>query len=333
MIVADAIRNETELIQTYLAPLTAGAPGACNLTDDAALLPIEPTADLVVTTDPIIAGVHFFADDRPEDIAWKALAVNVSDLAAKGATPVAYTLALAFPAAPERAWMAGFARGLAEAQAAFGFHLIGGDTDRTPGPLSIGVTAFGATPKGAMVKRQGAAPGDVIFVTGSIGDAALGLDLRRGAATFKPALSATDVDYLIDRYLRPQPRLSLTLALRAHARAALDVSDGLAQDLGRLVEGLGADVAFEKVPLSDAGRRALAFDPRLTERIVGGGDDYEVLGAAPVERADQLVAAARSAGVTIALIGVVSEAPGVRISDSDGAQITPKRRGYDHFSG
>ena len=171
------VANETELIQTYLAPLAAGFPGALGLADDCALIASDAAHDLVVTTDPIIAGVHFFASDRADDIAWKALAVNVSDLIAKGAAPLAYTMAIAFPQAPDRSWMAAFADGLKAAQLAFGCQLIGGDTDRTPGPLSISITVFGQVPCGQMIKRSSARQGDHVFVTGTLGDSALVTEL------------------------------------------------------------------------------------------------------------------------------------------------------------
>ena len=190
------VESESDLVQTYLAPLAAGMPGAFGLRDDAAVLPNEPGADLVFSSDPIIAGVHFFADDRPVDIAWKALAVNVSDVAAKGAKPIAYILNLALPEAPKRAWMAEFARGLAEGQAAFGCRLIGGDTDRTPGPLSIGITMIASLPSGRFRSRHAATPGDHVFVTGTIGDAALGLELRRDLSLFADALTDADRSFL-----------------------------------------------------------------------------------------------------------------------------------------
>jgi len=329
IVVGAGIENESELIQTYLAPLASKVPGAFGLTDDAALLSIEPGTDLVVTNDPVIAGVHFFASDKPENIAWKALAVNVSDLAAKGADPRAYLLALAFPGPPERDWMAAFAQGLGAAQQAFGCHLIGGDTDHTPGPLSIGVTAIGTVPKGAFVQRRGAKAGDHVFVTGTIGDAALGLAIRRDPRLFDHILSDADKNLLVDRYLRPQPRLGLVEALRKHASAALDISDGLLKDLARLSGPLGLELKLEALPLSAPARAALASDGRVANLILGGGDDYELLVAvAP----DQMAAFVRSAGrLSVSDIGVLQTGVPITVIGRDGVRLEPDRAGYDHF--
>ncbi|MGQ0457725.1 MAG: thiamine-phosphate kinase [Hyphomicrobium sp.] len=328
----DRIANETELIQTFLAPLAAGAPGAFGLGDDAAVLSVAPDQDLVVTTDPVIAGVHFFADDRAEDIAWKALAVNVSDLAAKGADPVAYTLALAFPEAPERAWMSRFAQGLHEAQTVFGCHLVGGDTDRTPGPLSVGVTAFGAAPKGRVIRRSGARDGDRVFVTGTLGDAALGLRVRRERARFEGALSAADEALLVDRHLRPRPRTALVGALRSYARAALDVSDGFAKDLARLAGPHGAKVFFAALPLSPPASKALRADAQVAQTIVSGGDDFEILIAVAPESAADFAAMATTLGVRVSEVGAIGGAAGVTIIDADGRAMALANAGYDHFS-
>ncbi len=329
----DRIRNETDLIQTYLAPLAHGMPGAFGLGDDAALLSLEAGIDLVISTDPIIAGVHFFPTDRADDIAWKALAVNVSDQAAKGAEPLAYTMALAFPAAPERAWMSAFCDGLASAQAAFGCRLIGGDTDHTPGPLSIGVTAFGTVPRGAFVARRGARAGDHVFVTGTIGDAALGLALQRYPGLHAEALTAGDRSFLIGRYLRPNPRLALTAVLRAHASAALDVSDGLVKDLARLAGGLGLSMALSDVPLSPPARAVVAIDHRALASVLSGGDDYEILVAVAASQVAAFRHAVLLTGVSATELGVLQPQPGIRIFDDEGGILGLEQTGYDHFQG
>ena len=327
------ITNETELIDTYLVPLAAGYPGAFGLKDDAALIESEPGFDLVVSTDPIIAGVHFFGDDDARDIAWKALAVNCSDLAAKGAEPIAYAMALAFPEAPKHAWMADFSAGLAAAQAAFGCHLIGGDTDHTPGPLSISITAFGRVPRGQMVRRGLASAGDHVFVSGTLGDAALGLKLRRSPDVFADSLPALHRQHLLDRYLRPQPRLALASTLRTYASAALDVSDGLIKDAGRLAASAGARLTIQSadVPLSQAARAALAGDDCLWQSIVAGGDDYEILCAVPAAHVSAFVEAARAAPSIVTRLGVLEVGSGVSLNGPAGTPLQFSQLGYDHF--
>jgi thiamine-monophosphate kinase len=327
----DRIADETDLIQTYLAPLARGAPGAFGLRDDAALLSPEPGTDLVVTSDPIIAGVHFFPTDSPADIAWKVLAVNASDLAAKGARPLAYMLNLALPEAPSREWMRAFAEGLRLAQESFGCHLIGGDTDMTPGPLTIGVTIIGSLPSGTFVHRQGAASGDHVFVTGTVGDSALGLAIHRNASAFA-TLSAAERAYLVGRYLRPAPRLGLAETLRAHASAALDISDGLLKDLSRLAGPSGLSLEFGRIPLSKAAQQALAHDPAVTQAVLGGGDDYELLVAVPPESITGFRQGAEAAGIRVSDLGALEADFPLSAIDDGGTAIEIGQFGYDHFS-
>jgi thiamine-monophosphate kinase len=331
----DRLHGE-EAIVALLAPLAAGFPGAFGLADDCALLTPAPGTELVLKTDPIAEGVHFLAGDAPEDIAWKALAVNVSDLAAKGAMPLAYLMALSFPAAPDRAWLARFVSGLAAAQARFGCHLAGGDTDRRPGPLTVTITAVGSVPAGAMVRRGAAKPGDAIFVSGSIGDADLGLALRKDASLASAwGLSPAQAVQLVGRYLRPEPRLALAAALRAHASAAMDVSDGLVKDLGRLskASGVAARIAASDVPLSTAARTVLAAAPDMLARLFTAGDDYEILAAVAHDRAQAFAADATAAGVPVARIGVLSAGPpAVEVTAPDDRPLAlPAATGWDHF--
>jgi thiamine-monophosphate kinase len=326
------IESETDLVQTYLAPLAKDMPGAFGLADDAAIIPHEPGSDLVLSSDPVIAGVHFFADDRPEDIAWKALACNLSDLAAKGAKPIAYLLALALPEPPERTWMADFARGLAEVQSESGCRLIGGDTDHTSGPLSVGVTIIGSVPSGTFVPRSGAKAGDHVFVTGTIGDSALGLALRRDPSYFGKSLDDADRAFLIARYLRPRPRLALAHVLRNHASAALDISDGLLKDLLRLTGPLGLTLKFETIPLSQAARAALSFDQRVTSAILTGGDDYELLIAVAPNETVAFAEGAARAGISVHELGVLTDRAGIVVLDAEGAPMELAQFGYDHFS-
>jgi thiamine-monophosphate kinase len=265
--------TEDELIARVFAPIAG--PAALGLKDDAAL--IEPAAEpTVVTVDMLVAGVHFFADDPPKFIARKALRVNLSDLAAKGATPLGFLLSLALPPDWTNDWLASFAAGLADDASAYAAPLIGGDTTATPGPLAISITALGRTPR--FVPRAGARPGDGVFVSGTIGDAALGLALRRDDA-LAAGLSPRAKKYLLDRYLLPNPRLDLIPVLRAHASAAMDVSDGLAGDLAKLcrVSGVSAAIEAACVPLSASAREAIALAPGLFETALTGGDDYEIL--------------------------------------------------------
>src|SRR4051794_22758949 len=236
--------SEDELIARFFAPLAS--EGGLGLKDDAALLRPAAGHDLVLTVDALVAGVHFFPDDPPDAIAAKALGVNISDLAAKGASPAGFLLALALPDDWSEAWLAAFAEGLGEAARAFACPLLGGDTVRANGPLSLSVTAVGQTPAGRMVRRTAARDGDRLCVTGRIGDAALGLGLRRGeGAPWAASLGETERAFLLDRYLRPRPRLALAPALRDHARAAMDVSDGLAGDLAKMMRASGVSAVVD----------------------------------------------------------------------------------------
>lgn len=329
-----AAAGEEALIQGYLARLAEGAAGAFGLKDDCAALTPEPGHDLVLTTDAVAAGVHFFAGDASADIGWKALAVNVSDLAAKGARPIAYLMALAMPQAPRAAWMEGLVEGLGEAQAAFGCRLIGGDTDRRSGPLSITIMAIGQVPTGRMVPRGGAKPGDFLYVSGTLGDAALGLKLRTDpAAAHAWGLDAIAARHLTERYLRPQPSLGLRDALLASASAAMDISDGLAKDLARMAaaSGVGALVHTAALPLSGAARTALTAAPGLLTNVLSGGDDYEILTAVPPAAAAAFEAASRERGVSVTRIGEAIPGHGLQLRDAAGRGLALKHSGYDHF--
>ncbi len=228
----DKLSAEDRLIARFFAPL-ATHPGALGLADDAAFIKPPPGCDLVLKTDAIIGGVHFFADDAAHTVASKALRVNLSDLAAKGARPLGFLLSLAIPKTIGDDWLADFANGLRGDAVLFGCPLFGGDTDRTPGPVTISIAMFGSVPEGTMVRRAGAKPGDRVFVSGTIGDAALGLALRNGGGT-DWKLNDAQRQHLLSRYLLPQPRNALAEAVRTHASAAMDVSDGLAGDFAKL---------------------------------------------------------------------------------------------------
>jgi thiamine-monophosphate kinase len=328
------IEGEDDLVGTFLAPLAAGFPGALGLKDDCAVLAPSPGSELVLKTDPVVSGVHFLPDDDPADIAWKAIAVNVSDLAAKGATPRIYLMALSLPEAPKRDWMARFAEGLDAAQRAFGIVLAGGDTDRTPGQLSIAITVIGEVPAGRMVRRAAAEAGDALYVSGTLGDAALGLALRLdGALAARLGLGIDEAAHAIGRYLRPAPRVALAEVLRAHARAAMDLSDGLMKDLGRMcrASGVGARVMAGDLPLSPAMRRALAADATRMRDVVAAGDDYEILAAISPAACRAFEAAAAGAGVAVTRIGQITSDGEVRVLDAQGEPLALQRTGWDHF--
>jgi thiamine-monophosphate kinase len=323
--------GEDSLIARYFRPL-AMAAGAFNLMDDAATLPASDE-DIVVTTDAIVEGVHFLADDPPDTIARKALRVNLSDLAAKGAVPTGFVLTLALREAND-AWLSPFARALGEDATAFGCALLGGDTVSTPGPLMISITAFGRVPRDAIIRRTGAKVGDRLFVTGTIGDAALGLNVLRGGSAAVALPDAALHDILIARYRVPEPRNAIAKAIRLYASAALDVSDGLAGDLAKLcaASGVSARVAVDAVPLSAAGRAVLASSAITIETILAGGDDYEVLCAVPENRSQEFVAAAAECGIAVADIGVVVEGHGLpAFVDAQEKEISLPRLSYSHF--
>jgi thiamine-monophosphate kinase len=330
--------GEDGLIARYFAPLAQGFPGALGLLDDAAVIAVPEGSELVVTADALIAGVHFFADDAPADITWKSLAVNLSDLAAKAARPLAYSLALALPRDWREDWLAGFAEGLGAAQAAFRIALCGGDTTVSPdGPLMISITAFGVVPRGGMVRRGGARPGERLYVSGTIGDAALGLGLRRGDADARGwPLEDAGRDELVRRYLRPEPRLRLQAALRAHASAAMDISDGLVIDCGRmcLASGVGARIEAPRVPLSSPAREVMSADASALQRMLTGGDDYEILAAIRAGDEAAFEAAANAAGIAVTDIGAIgAEGSGLSVIGADGLPLAFARPGYDHLTG
>lgn len=324
--------GEDALIGRYFKPI-ATDPGAFGLDDDAAVLKAQG-ADIVVTTDAIVEGVHFLASDPPETIARKALRVNLSDLAAKGAQPAGFVLTLALRSA-EEVWLKPFAAALGEDAKSFGCPLLGGDTVSTPGPLTISVTAFGRVPADKMVHRSGAQPGDRVVVTGTIGDAALGLDILKGGAV--ATALATDEEarqMLIGRYRVPQPRNALANAIRTHASAAMDVSDGLAGDLTKLcaVSGVSAAIHVPGVPLSRPAAALVANRTVGMDTLITGGDDYEILCTIPEARFEAFVQEARRAGVAIATIGAIiagSAAPS--FLDERGRELALKRRSWSHF--
>ena len=324
--------GEDSLIARYFKPI-ATDPGALGLDDDAAALKARGE-DIVVTTDAIVEGVHFLPDDPPDTIARKALRVNLSDIAAKGATPAGFVLTLALRSVDE-AWLAAFAGGLGEDAKALDCPLLGGDTVSTPGPLMVSITAFGRVPEGRMVHRSGARAGDRVMVTGTIGDAALGLDILTGgpvaaALTGDPAAK----EMLVSRYRVPQPRNALAQAVRDHASAAMDVSDGLAGDLTKLcaASGVSADIDAPLVPTSVAAASLLAKGVVGIETLISGGDDYEILCTVPEAQLAAFTQQAGRAGIAVTAIGIVTGERGApRFLDAQGIEIRLRHLSYSHF--
>lgn len=319
--------REFELIARYFAGLTpAGADVSLGIGDDAAV--VEPPAGqrVVVTTDTLVSGTHFLPTAAAVDIGHKALAVNLSDLAAMGADPRWFLLALTLPS-PDEPWLAELARGLATLAGRHEVALIGGDTTR--GALSLTITALGLLPAGVSpLRRDGARVGDRIYVSGTLGDAALALvgQQRREPAPREPAAASVQ-----ERLDRPTPRVGLGRGLRGLASAAIDVSDGLAADLGHILEasGVGASIAVDRLPLSTAFR---TLDPGNWRLAVSGGDDYELCFTVPAERGAELRAVTAGLDMPVTWVGTIEAAPGLRWLGANGVE-PPLRAGYSHFAG
>lgn len=316
--------GEFELIDRLLKPLARGCPGALELTDDAALVDVPDGAQLVIAKDAIVANVHFLDSDPPATIAGKLLRVNLSDLAAMGAEPLGYLTVLARAPGTDDRWLAGFAAGLAEDQARFGCHLLGGDTVSTPGPLTLSLTILGTVPRGQALLRRGARPGDDVWVSGTLGDSALGLRVLRGLA-----VDEDEALVLVDRYRTPRPRLQLGKALRGLATAVIDVSDGLAADLGHVLETskVGATVDLALLPLS----AAAAGVPGAREAALTGGDDYELLFTVPGERRAEVEALLPALDHGLTRIGQIRAEPGLLVHDGTGRPVPLGRAGWRHF--
>ena len=323
--------GEDSLIARYFRPI-ATAPGAFGLDDDAAVLKAAGD-DIVVTTDAIVEGVHFLPDDPPDTVARKALRINLSDLAAKGAKPAGFVLTLALRTADD-AWLKPFAQALGEDAAQFGCPLLGGDTVSTAGPLMVSITAFGRLPAGKMVHRSGAKPGDRVMVTGTIGDATLGLAVLNGGKVHAAANDVAARDFLIGRYRVPQPRAALAGIVREYASAAMDVSDGLAGDLTKLcgISGVSAAIDIESIPLSEAAKGLVSRGIVGLETLIAGGDDYEILCTIAENDVEPFAQAAQRAGVQVSSIGMVVAGASVpKFIDRQGREILLERLSYSHF--
>jgi thiamine-monophosphate kinase len=331
--------EEERFIAEHFERLSAKLPGAFALKDDCAELVPAPGQAFIVKTDPIIEGLHFLPDDDPADVAYKAVAVNVSDLAAKAARPFAYLLAIGLPGRPDANRMVRFTRGLEEAQSAFGLTLAGGDTDRVEGPATIAVTVFGECPVGRMVPRGGVTPGDQVYVTGHLGGAALGLALRLK----NPAVAGWPIPDKAHaaaraRYLRPEPRLGLRAALRAYASAAMDISDGLVKDLDRMCRlgaggACGAMIQFDDLPVFEGLAESLETDRQAAMQLLTAGDDYEILATVPPDKAGAFEVLAVRGGASVTRIGEITRDTAVNVFDSHGIPLEFAIRGFDHFEG
>ncbi len=325
---------EDRLIGRFFRPL-ATDPRALALDDDVALMTPQAGLDLVLKTDAIVEHVHFLPDDPPDVIARKALRRNLSDLAGKGAMPSGYLLSIALRGDVSDDWLAGFAKGLRDDAEGFRCPLLGGETVKTPGPVTISIAMIGTVPTGSLVRRSGGRAGDRVFVTGSIGDAVVGLRVRREPALAdRWGLTREERDFLVNRYLLPQPRIGLGQALRSYASAAIDVSDGLAGDLAKLcrASNVSGEIEIKRIPFSSPVRVAMGIDSALAEAVLTGGDDYEVICAVPPGRVKPFLQDAARSQVAVAEIGTLTAGGGPPIFvDATGKPMAFERLSYSHF--
>ncbi|WNJ98573.1 thiamine-phosphate kinase [Thalassospiraceae bacterium LMO-JJ14] len=321
--------DEFDIIHRFFAPLTRGNANALGLTDDAARLPPRAGFEHIITTDAIVAGVHFLEDETPANVAARLCASNLSDLAAMGAAPVGFTLAAAWTKGTEESYIEAFAAGIGEWVDEYDFPLLGGDTVSTPGPMMFSLTAIGEVEAGRALKRSGARPGDTVYVSGTIGDGGLGLLAAKGELQ---GLGKEHNAFLSGRFRRPTPRISLGRSLTGVASACIDISDGLVQDLGHICQTSGVSMRIEAsaVPLSDAALAALQTDSNLLDLILSGGDDYEL--AFTTDKTPH------HADTELTAIGVVTAdveskgMDGVSLIDTDGNPLDVARGGYNHFA-
>jgi thiamine-monophosphate kinase len=325
-----ALIDEFSLISTYFRPLTLSNPAALGLMDDAALLVPSFGKQTVITCDALVGGVHFLDESPPRDVAARALRTNLSDLAAMGATPIAYTLALMVPTGTEGRWFKDFAAQLYEDQEKYGIFLIGGDTVVTPGPLSVSVTAFGEVPVNSALTRSGARVGDSIFVTGTLGDAYLGLRALKGELKEDRTV---DVGVFVDKFCRPEPRLSLAKNLLGIATAAVDVSDGLLADIEQLCRAsdVGAVVREMAVPLSEGAEFLARKNPGLRSELLNSGDDYELALVVPGGNREAFSEITKQYSIPITEIGFITGGNEVNLIDDSGTTVERERGGYRHF--
>lgn len=336
--------NEFSIITKYFKPLTANFSGSLNISDDAAIISPPKDCELVITKDALSQGVHFIGNEDPALIASKALRVNLSDLAAMGATPLCYFLALILPKNTSEQWLEKFASGLKQTQDEFAISLAGGDTTATEGSLSISITAIGSVPRGTALRRNGAKIGDDIYVSGTLGDSALGLELllrhpresgdlgQHGKSPKIPAQGGDD-QYLINRYLTPQPRISLGISLRNIANSAMDISDGLVQDLGHIctASNVGAVIYSNLLPLPVGRGATYMLRVRAMEAALSGGDDYELLFTAPPDKKTAIEQLAKKLSLPLTCIGKITAGNSVQVLDENDKEIVLNKKGFSHF--
>lgn len=320
--------GEFARIARFFAPLAL--PGGLELRDDVALIAGRDGEQYVLKADAIVEGIHFFPDDPPGDVARKLLRVNLSDLAAKGAVPVGYLLTMALPKSRGDRWLAAFSRGLAADQRKYAIGLLGGDSDATRGPVVLSLAAIGRIAKDRAILRSGARPGDLVYVSGTLGDAALGLAALKGQLR---QIAPAARQYLVRRYRLPEPRLGLGRRLVDVAHAAADISDGVVADLDHICEasGVGAIIEAAQLPLSAAARSVITRFPRQIRVALVHGDDYELVFTAPPAAAKRVAAAARRAGVQVTAIGHVTAGRAVRVLDERRRPMRFPHTGYRHF--
>lgn len=322
--------GEFETIDRYFAPLTKGFEGAQGLANDTANLTISDGYDAVVTLDTMVAGVHFLPNDPADTIARKLLRVNLSDLASSGAVPKTYFLSLSLPSEISNEWIACFTDGLAADQKIFDVTLGGGDTTSTPGPLSLSLTAIGEAPRDKTIVRSGASAGEDIYVSGTIGDAALALAIIE---TEGPEQALKMAPALVSRYRIPEPRVLLGPRIRDLATACIDISDGLIADIGHIcrASAVGAEITASNVPLSDEGQRILSQHPDWSERPFTGGDDYELLFTVCPEDTDKVSALSGELKLPLTRIGRIISGDSPKLLADSGEAISLAKTGWRHF--
>ncbi len=326
--------NEFDIIERFFRPLS-NEQNSLGLLDDAALVCPAKGHEFVVTSDAIVAGVHFFAEDSPQDIAIKAIGVNASDLIAKGAMPKFYLLTLAYPPTLSTDWIEKFTQALQQQQNYYGCVLLGGDSVKTPNTLTISITMMGEVPIGQMVRRSTAQKGDGIYVSGTIGDSVIGLALRSsGQSESLTSLTVEAEAYFNKRYCAPQPDIKLCSVVRSYAHAAMDISDGLIGDLEKLCQasGVGAQLDLFAVPIQASLRELITKDFDLLKSLLTGGDDYEVLLTLAPEKAAEAQKAAQAKKLCLTKIGNITDSTtGYRYYDKAGSLVVFDRKSYRHF--